>query len=391
VSHFTVLVIGKDVEKQLAPYHEFECTGDDDEYVQDIDETEELRKEYESSTVNRMKSSTGELEETWGDKFFRDPTKEESEKIGIGIGSGYVDGIEFYSKDWKDGKGYRPKVRFEPEGWTKVTLPRKEIESFAEFCSSYHGHHIVPFGEQPDLKDKHKYGYTLVDANGEVVKAVDRTNPNRKWDWYQIGGRWNGFFKLKHPFRIAIDRAINGCDLTPRLGSPGANRLDADYKPPTADRADQCLKSDIDIDGMRHDATMRAEEKYDLYTRTVAGLPEIIVWDVIRDKHKDNIEAARDEYNGQPGVRALRANDETMWEEPKDFMCTRDEYIERARNGALATFAVVKDGKWYERGDMGWFGVVSDEKDENDWLSQFSSLVDSLPNDTLLTIVDAHT
>lgn len=35
MSHFTVLVIGPNYEEQLAPYHEFECTGCDDEYVQD--------------------------------------------------------------------------------------------------------------------------------------------------------------------------------------------------------------------------------------------------------------------------------------------------------------------------------------------------------------------
>jgi hypothetical protein len=46
--HFTVLVIGDDVEKQLAPYHEYECTGVKDEYVEWIDENDEVIKEYES-------------------------------------------------------------------------------------------------------------------------------------------------------------------------------------------------------------------------------------------------------------------------------------------------------------------------------------------------------
>jgi hypothetical protein len=38
MSHFAVTVIGEEPEKQLAPYHEFECTGVDNEYVQSIDE-----------------------------------------------------------------------------------------------------------------------------------------------------------------------------------------------------------------------------------------------------------------------------------------------------------------------------------------------------------------
>ncbi len=29
MSHFTVLVVGDNVEEQLAPFHEFECTGEE--------------------------------------------------------------------------------------------------------------------------------------------------------------------------------------------------------------------------------------------------------------------------------------------------------------------------------------------------------------------------
>ena len=43
MSHFTVMVIGPDHEAQLAPYHEFECTGVADQYVVDVDITDEFR------------------------------------------------------------------------------------------------------------------------------------------------------------------------------------------------------------------------------------------------------------------------------------------------------------------------------------------------------------
>jgi hypothetical protein len=39
MSHFTTLVIGDDVESALAPYHEYECTGVNDQYVVDVDMT----------------------------------------------------------------------------------------------------------------------------------------------------------------------------------------------------------------------------------------------------------------------------------------------------------------------------------------------------------------
>ena len=54
----------------------------------------------------------------------------------------------------------------------------------------------------------------------------------------------------------------------------------------------------------------------------------------------------------------------------------------------LVTFAVLKDGKWYERGEMGWWGIVSNEKDE--WESELKKLVQGLPDDTLISIYDCH-
>ena len=56
----------------------------------------------------------------------------------------------------------------------------------------------------------------------------------------------------------------------------------------------------------------------------------------------------------------------------------------------ISAFAVVKDGKWYERGKMGWFGVVTDEKDKDAWSEQVKQLLASLHPDTLLTMYDCH-
>ena len=56
----------------------------------------------------------------------------------------------------------------------------------------------------------------------------------------------------------------------------------------------------------------------------------------------------------------------------------------------ISVFAVVKDGKWYERGKMGWFAVVSDEKDKDAWNEEVKQLLASLPPDTLLTMYDCH-
>lgn len=46
MSHFKVFVIGDNISAQLQPFHEFECTGIDDEYVIDVDNTEKMQEEW---------------------------------------------------------------------------------------------------------------------------------------------------------------------------------------------------------------------------------------------------------------------------------------------------------------------------------------------------------
>jgi hypothetical protein len=295
MSHFTVLVIGDDPEDQLAPYHEFECTGRDDQYVQDVDETTCLRTHYENGTTRKVRDSEGNYYDPYENRFYREPTEEEKERIGNG-GTGFTSngivGFQYTSKDWEDGKGYRPKVGFLPEGLENVKVPYKDVMSFREFISDYEGRKLVPFGEEPKLKGDHKYGYALLDEKGDILKVVNRTNPNRKWDWYQLGGRWQGFFKLKEGTKGKIGKAGLFSD------------------PVEKGYVDQALKKDIDFDGMK--------------------------------------------------------------EAKKGFV----------------TFALIKDGQWYERGSMGWWGVVSNEDEE--WGSKFTQLLEEISDDTLLSVYDCH-
>ena len=77
MSHFSVLVIGGNIKKQLQPYHEFECTGTDDQYVVDVDKTDEARETYERDTTKRLKAPDGSLHNPWDDRFYRAPTPKE--------------------------------------------------------------------------------------------------------------------------------------------------------------------------------------------------------------------------------------------------------------------------------------------------------------------------
>jgi hypothetical protein len=300
MSHFVVMVVGEDVEEQLAPYHEFECTGENDQYVIDVDMTEDTREDYESH-----------------------------------------------------GKG----------------------ETFVEFVKDWDGYEAVEYGATPDIDGAHKYGYFTVDENNEVVKVIRRTNPNRKWDWYTIGGRWHGFFKLK-PTAVGAGA----------LGAPGLQTLNSNYKSPDIDKADQCLKGMIDVEAMRNEAGDTAAAMYDHFTAVTAGCAPFVPY----DETMEDRELAGKQYREQEIVQAMRKDDRLMWYSPQDFKYSREEYIDKGRNGAACCFALLKDGQWYERGKMGWWGHVSDEKDGTEWRAQFNAMFDSLPDDTLLTVVDCH-
>jgi hypothetical protein len=298
MSHFACLVIGPDPEKQLAPYHEFECTGDDNEYVQNVDRTEEARAEF-----------TGEYGRTH-----------------------YAD------------------------------------KSFAEFAQDYYGWDLVPHGSAPDLSGPHKYGYVRLDEQGEVAQCIDRTNPNAKWDWYELGGRWTGFFTLK-PGR------------TGERGKPGLTTSPAKFG-----TADMARKGDIDFERMRDEAAIDAYATWDKAQRFTEG-ETWEPWGTVRERFGEDVDAARDYYWAQPPVKALR---KAGYYEVDHLLCDREGFADDARLEAGVTFAVVKDGQWYERGKMGWFGSVSDEKDKGEWYMQFCQLLSELPDDTLLSVWDLH-
>lgn len=56
--------------------------------------------------------------------------------------------------------------------------------------------------------------------------------------------------------------------------------------------------------------------------------------------------------------------------------------------GGVRTFAVLEpDGTWNEQGDMGWFGMVADEKP--DWDAQYDALV-AKHREAFAVLVDVH-
>lgn len=377
MSHFTVWVVGDNVEEQLQPFHEFECTGEADQYVVDVDETEKLRASYKETTLDRLRAPDGTLHHPYDDQFYREPTPEEREKLGSHcLGSGYAAGICYTSRDWGDGKGYTLRVRYVPDGYAEVTLPAEEVQSFRAYCEDETGRNIVQYGDTPDLEGKHKYGHIQLDEQGEVVRVIDRTNPNAKWDWWVVGGRWTGTFKLKPGAEGHLGEA-------PRTFSQDGTEYVREKR---AKGVDSCLWGDVDLEGMMAEARTKAEAAFDVWEAIFTEHGKPTSWDDVRSKHGEDYDAARVEYNAQPAVKALRNHD--VWAEADRYGYDRAAYVQKCARQAITPYAILKDGVWYEKGKMGWWATVIGEK--ADWLDQAAKVLESIPPDVQITCVDCH-
>jgi len=283
MSHFTVMIIGNDPEVLLQPFHEYECTGIEDEYVKFVPAEEDLEEEF---------------------------------------------------KDHKD-----------------------DYETIEDFARNY-------------------YGYEKNDDGvwGRI------TNPNAKWDWYQLGGRWTGEF-------LRLKEGQTGVEGEASWANKGSRGIDS------------ALLGDIDFEAKRVEAEATARERY----KEVMGVFNHVLpvldheWKDLMDETKPeyvglSIEEKRTMYHAQSAMVKVSENSEVLgfFFEISDFDCTEDEFALKARKDACSTFAVIKDGKWYERGQMGWWACVSDEKDGKDWNKEVDDLLDGVSDDTLISIYDCH-
>ena len=158
MSHFNCLVVGEDVAALLAPYHEFECTGRNDQYVQDIDQTEEARAKYESGQERRLKDPDGKLHDPYDERFYREPTEDEREIIapfwgtGFRVGRAGETGLSYTSRKWADTGVYSTRVHLIPEGWEDVQIGAATVQTFEQWATVYYDRKkTLPAGATPDL------------------------------------------------------------------------------------------------------------------------------------------------------------------------------------------------------------------------------------------------
>lgn len=75
-----------------------------------------------------------------------------------------------------------------------------------------------------------------------------------------------------------------------------------------------------------------------------------------------------------------------------NYRLERNVEISEDENASLLdTYAFVdRNGDWTGSGDMGWFGISSNDKDERAWNDEIQKLMNEAKDDDFLAIVDCH-
>ena len=151
MSHFTVLVIGNEPEEQLKPFQENNCDDCPEEYLEFNDTTQEHKESYAKDFTEVVEYPDGAMVSTYDDRF-KNPN---------------------YNFMGGRNKETNPEYIYL---YPVIEVPVNVLyKTFEEYMTDYCGERFH--------KDQNAWGYW--------------ENPNAKWDWHQLGGRWCGFFKLK--------------------------------------------------------------------------------------------------------------------------------------------------------------------------------------------------
>lgn len=197
--------------------------------------------------------------------------------------------------------------------------------------------HLGEKGAKLQMVPYKKIYPTLQDYVKEYIKAPWNEekrdygywkNPNAKWDWWQVGGSWNKFLK-----------SFSG------------------------ERCDEAKVADIDF-----------EIDFHIYNRNLRWWEVVVEESPLREgeKESDFFHIYKKEY-----LLNKYKNKETY---------------AKVQSSVITYAVVMPDGKWYQKGNMGWFGIGSETAEESyDWDMHFKeTFIDRANPDWILTIVDCH-
>ena len=195
--------------------------------------------------------------------------------------------------------------------------------------------------------------YGLIDINGDLYSTY---NPNSKWDWYQIGGRFSDGLELMDE---GIDEAIKSYN-----------------------------------HGWFGQASKEEQIEYVKYADS-APIKYIKWFTALSQEEKDELRRWWEINVEGDELRNGEEKDEYLFWNP-DWYKRRyrdaDTYIKIKE--MITFFAVITpDGKWYAPSNMGWFACTDGEpEDELKWDLEFYDrfIKPNLDSDLICTVVDCH-
>lgn len=349
MSHFLTLVVTEnmptedELQKVLLPWHEHECTGLTD-YCVWVDGTDEAKAAWKTSKKIRYQSPDGCPLNGYEDEFYRDPTPEETKEHGPFFGTGGNGKVSYTSKDWGDGKGYRGKVREVPTGYVgKEMAVRKLYANFLSFAKDEFGYDPIP---------------------GKRGRVGNFTNPNSKWDWWQIGGCYSN--RLIGPMGPCNTLRIHDVDNKAMLAVSVK-----DY---------EAMWTEAEAKYMEHPIIGLCFD--DAVAKFHAGVMELCKVEGATQPLWERIQAI-------PVLAELQKSLKGCYFSGVEDVGSKAEHMAKAH--VLSAFAVVMDGKWYENGEMGWWGMTSGESMSSDqWQKRVEGLLSEVPDTNYITVVDCH-
>lgn len=336
------------IRPYLAPFEEHESTGScDPKYLEHIDRTAESIDEYFDTHTKILVD--GKLENPWAKQFQREATPEEIELIK----SGQQPNLQY--KAWHDEYTI---LNSYPENAKEIEVPYCYDELFPDYFAGQYSDPsecFVKFGEEPK-EDVTVYVQEIVDApkppamlfnedyelenEKEIREFLMRsyrvynvTNPNSKWDWYEVGGRWNS-------------------------GIPLLSGDEVNWAPIRA---------------------IKFEPDLGIYQKLIRK------WEVIVDKSP--LTPVEEEIQEKDHFAFRSLFNERYFTE---YYGTKENYATIESSFVPYAF-VTEDKKWVSAGEVGWFGTATNEKKSNEeYRKKFKEYVESRDQNDYLIIVDCH-
>lgn len=329
MSHFTVLVIGNDPEKLLAPF---------DENI----ETEP-----------------------------RDDGEIDLEKL-----------IKFY-------RNCEPDRKYHANFQTKA----HEIEA---------GH------PERALNDYHGKNGWRKREDGTYVE-VTTYNPDSRWDWYSLGGRWRGSLKVTpKAWDRMTKKQMNGLGEISWVYNPEWNDGKVHTDEPMW--VDQCRRGDLDLQGMIDAKVAKGKEAVAALIDFISehGSPPDASW-VDAGLEGDELKAARDAYWAHPWMQAnnklaMKERDSKAtvgvmgyWDLEDLRLVTEnadgaDRFLKLQAQRAVPGYAFLdEEHGWVEPGRMGWWGMSSDTAESRaKYYEERLAVLTAVPDDVLVSVYDCH-